>query len=110
MRRGIKRLPPPGEDADLPRVLECLGSGAYELLAASSLATARPARGGWVRSSRLRLPSAGQLADEAVHTYFAHEEKRRRAKAQPAGQAEGVFLGRSAKRESGRRTAPKQPR
>ena len=36
-------------------------------------------------SSRLRLSSAGRLANGAVHTYFAHEEQRRRTGAEQAG-------------------------
>ena len=67
----------PREDADLQRVLECLGPGADELLAAASLATARSARRGWAAVSRLRLPSADWLVDEAIHTYLAHEVRHR---------------------------------
>ena len=67
----------PREDAALQRVLECLRPGADGLLAAASLTAARSARKGWAALSRPRLPSADWLADEAVHKYFAHEERRR---------------------------------
>ena len=75
---------PRTEGAVLTRVLECLGPNANELLASSCLALARSARGDWAGSSRLRLPDTDRLGDEAVYTYLAHEEQRRRAEAEQA--------------------------
>ena len=75
-------------------MLECLGPGADEFVAAASLITACSARRGWAATSRLRLPSANRLADEAVNAYSAHEERRRCTEVEQAGYAMDAALGR----------------